>query len=174
MGAPPTWPLEATDAMVELWKSGASAAEVSRALRQRFGLSFSRSAVLGKVHRLGITRPSAQTPKAARVRPPAAVSAVYVRVAARYAAEQAARAAAAAKPAPETPRGAHTILSIKSGMCKWPIGDPKDADFSLCGESSFQGGVYCARHHVAAYAPPKPGSPRSANALARSLRRYTS
>jgi GcrA cell cycle regulator len=51
-------------------------------------------------------------------------------------------------------RGA-TILSLTERMCKWPVGDPKHADFHFCGKPSSQGMPYCAEHSALAYQPAK-------------------
>lgn len=32
-------------------------------------------------------------------------------------------------------------------MCKWPIGDPKAADFTFCGRAVDDHGPYCRDHH---------------------------
>lgn len=51
-------------------------------------------------------------------------------------------------------RGA-TILSLNERMCKWPVGDPKHADFHFCGCPSLPGMPYCREHAQMAYQPAK-------------------
>lgn len=51
-------------------------------------------------------------------------------------------------------RGA-TILSLTERMCKWPVGDPKHADFHFCGKPAHPGLPYCAEHAAKAYQPAK-------------------
>jgi GcrA cell cycle regulator len=41
---------------------------------------------------------------------------------------------------------------LKSGMCKWPVGDPKNDDFHFCGEPSGYDHAYCDQHMAAAHA----------------------
>jgi GcrA cell cycle regulator len=64
------------------------------------------------------------------------------------------------KAEPSTPRpeisdapGA-TILTLTDRICKWPIGDPRDADFHFCGRASAESLPYCADHAKRAYQPP--------------------
>ena len=49
-------------------------------------------------------------------------------------------------------RGA-TILALTERMCKWPVGDPKHADFHFCGKPAQPGMPYCAEHAAIAYQP---------------------
>jgi GcrA cell cycle regulator len=49
-------------------------------------------------------------------------------------------------------RGA-TILALTERMCKWPVGDPKHADFHFCGKTAQPGMPYCAEHAAIAYQP---------------------
>jgi GcrA cell cycle regulator len=46
-----------------------------------------------------------------------------------------------------------TVLTLREGMCKWPIGDPSDAEFRFCGRSTRPGGAYCEAHAQMAYQP---------------------
>ena len=36
-------------------------------------------------------------------------------------------------------------------MCRWPVGDPKEPDFTFCGHDAMTGLVYCAEHIRQAY-----------------------
>jgi GcrA cell cycle regulator len=47
-----------------------------------------------------------------------------------------------------------TILTLTDRTCKWPIGDPRDADFHFCGRASADNLPYCAEHARRAYQPP--------------------
>jgi GcrA cell cycle regulator len=47
-----------------------------------------------------------------------------------------------------------TILTLTDRICKWPIGDPRDADFHFCGRGSAEGLPYCSDHARRAYQPP--------------------
>jgi GcrA cell cycle regulator len=48
---------------------------------------------------------------------------------------------------------AATVLTLNESMCKYPIGDPTDADFAFCGRSVFANHPYCQDHARLAYQP---------------------
>jgi GcrA cell cycle regulator len=61
----------------------------------------------------------------------------------------------AAKPKAKTVREGEIIgvLQLGPNMCKWPIGDPGDADFGFCGSQCGSSAVYCEEHAAIAYQP---------------------
>lgn len=47
-----------------------------------------------------------------------------------------------------------TIMELRESMCRWPIGDPTQADFRFCGARKTPGaGPYCGCHSAIAYQP---------------------
>jgi hypothetical protein len=54
-----------------------------------------------------------------------------------------------------------TVVTLERHDCRWPIGDPKDADFHFCGERSLAGRPYCELHWRMAFQPPKSRDSRS-------------
>lgn len=44
-----------------------------------------------------------------------------------------------------------SLLDLKLNSCRWPIGDPKDADFHFCGKDTVTGKPYCNEHCKVAY-----------------------
>ena len=43
------------------------------------------------------------------------------------------------------PPGAPTaVMTAKPGTCRWPIGEPRDADFRFCGAKALDGSSWCA------------------------------
>ena len=49
-----------------------------------------------------------------------------------------------------------SLVGLRSGMCRWPIGDPLHFDaFRFCGCSSLPGDSYCDAHKKMAFAPGK-------------------
>lgn len=126
-----------------LWKQGLSAAQVARDLQN----GITRSAVLGKVHRLGLSLDREALPA-----PPA------VRPAVRYSPAPVRPAAAIVQPVGAVERerpGRATILTVRKGDCRWPIGDPDDVRFSLCGCPATRG-AFCDVHAARAYRPVQP------------------
>lgn len=122
----------------KLWYEGQTAEQVSRDL----GHGITRSAVLGKVYRLGLSAgraavPAKAPPRPTSVPPPrAAVSVMHARVDLKGAWES----------------GSATVRSVGRHQCRWPLGDPADAAFSLCGRPVSRG-AYCGPHGEIAYRP---------------------
>ena len=168
-----SWTDERVETLKKMWAEGQSASQIAKELG-----GVTRNAVIGKVHRLGLSgraapskpaRPAFKAPRPAR--PAAAAPAAPRRVA-----EPAAPAAAAAPaPAPvryvEEAPGTATVLTLGAHMCKWPIGDPSSDSFTFCGRRQDEG-VYCLEHARVAYQPVQTKKRSGANELARSLRRY--
>jgi GcrA cell cycle regulator len=140
------WNDERIATLTKLWREGLSAAQAARQLG-----GVSRSAVIGKVHRLGIagrdapSRPASQGPRSlARIR----ASAGGVR-------RTSSVRTPPATPAPSS-RGVcdmaptATIHSLTKGACRWPIGEPGEADFGFCGRIQIGAGSYCAGHAAVA------------------------
>ena len=164
------WTEDRVGALKKLWLEGQSASQIAKQL----GGGVTRNAVIGKVHRLGLSgRAAPSQPARATFRPsrprPAAPPTQAPSAPRRIEAVQA-RPAAAQVPAPmpDLP-GTATVMTLGAHMCKWPIGDPSSNEFSFCGRRSSEG-VYCVEHARVAYQPQvKRGG---ASDLARSLRRY--
>jgi GcrA cell cycle regulator len=169
------WTDERVETLKKLWLDGLSASQIAKQLG-----GVTRNAVIGKVHRLGLSgraapsHPSRTTFKAPR--PPRPISMPQPRP--RTAALEQRPAHAAAVPAPrpvpyvEGP-GTATVLTLGAHMCKWPIGDPSSDDFTFCGRRAGEEGPYCIDHARMAYQPPQTGKKKnSVSELTRSLRRY--
>jgi GcrA cell cycle regulator len=162
------WTDERVELLKKLWQDGLSASQIAKQLG-----GVTRNAVIGKVHRLGLSGRATPSKPARTVfkapRPARPVSAAPS--APRRIAEPVMQPA----PAPvryvdETP-GMATVLTLGAHMCKWPIGDPAMDNFTFCGRRSGDG-PYCHEHSQVAYQPPTAKKKTSAAELARSLRRY--
>ena len=167
----PGWTEDRVGALTKLWLEGQSASQIAKQLG-----GVTRNAVIGKVHRLGLSgraapsQPSRPAFRAARPRPAQAPSAPR-RI------DPAPRAVATAAPSVPAPRpavldlpGTATVLTLGAHMCKWPIGDPSSDEFSFCGRRSDEGQPYCVEHSRVAYQPAQ--KKNGGKELARSLRRY--
>ncbi len=165
------WTEERVEMLKKLWLDGLSASQIAKQLG-----GVTRNAVIGKVHRLGLSgraapsQPSRTMFKAPRPPRPAAAGSLVQRRAPE-------RLHAAPPPAPrpapfiEQP-GTATVLTLGAHMCKWPIGDPSSDGFTFCGRRAADEGPYCIEHARLAYQPPQAKKKTSASELARSLRRY--
>lgn len=155
------WTPDRVERLKALWLEGRSADEIARALNG--GLS--RSAVLGKVHRLGLSagrpaRAGPATPRVKRLRerragPPAEVE----------------RPSVASSPPrglreDDLPTGERDLLALRRDQCRWPYGEP-ETGLSFCGRPVARG-AFCRDHAEVAYRPPPggPGGPGGLLALA--------
>ena len=48
-----------------------------------------------------------------------------------------------------------SIADIEHNECRWPIGDPRDADFHFCGAQQHAGHPYCELHWKMSFVPSK-------------------
>ncbi|MEM7728210.1 MAG: GcrA family cell cycle regulator [Pseudomonadota bacterium] len=163
-----SWTEDRVATLSKLWADGLSASQIAKQLG-----GVTRNAVIGKVHRLGLSgrakpsRPKPAKPAAPKATPAAAMSASAKAKPAR--AEKPAAAKAAKKEAApatlpvsvEAPLKAKplkdgsyaTILTLTDHMCKWPIGDPTNDEFRFCGRKTDPEEPYCKAHSMVAYQP---------------------
>lgn len=158
MDAATGWTDDRVATLAKLWGEGLSASQIAAVL----GGGVTRNAVIGKVHRLGLSgRVKAGAPAPQRPAKPKTISAVpTASEPARPPADQAGMAPAETSAdhrwardiaLPESKRVG--ILELRDSMCKWPIGDPSKADFAFCGARAASGMPYCTEHCRIAYQP---------------------
>jgi len=143
MTQPATWSDDRVTVLKTLWLNGASASQIARQLG-----GVTRNAVIGKVHRLGL---SGRATPSRPGRAPRSLAPRAARPARSPPRPQRPRVREAAGVAPEGPGLVADMSGLRPHMCKWPIGDPKAADFSLCGRAAE--GPYCARHAAVGVRP---------------------
>jgi GcrA cell cycle regulator len=129
-----------------------------------------RNAVIGKVHRLGLSgrgktkaappqrpRKTTQAPSA-----PAPVAAAPVRAtpiiaptppALELDAEPATATVSLDDDVGVPVSERVTIMDLRESMCRWPMGDPTKPEFRFCGARSITGLPYCTHHARVAYQP---------------------
>lgn len=122
-------------------KSGLSYAQIAKRIHR-----CTRCAAIGKAKRLGLAaprEPSAPSLKSLPSMKPPPVA----RLAGRGTVfiEPPPRPPRAVVPFTDEPAGSRTILTIGFGECRWPIGDPEDLGFTLCGCKA-ERGAYCEPH----------------------------
>lgn len=157
-----SWTDERVELLKKLWMDGLSASQIAAELG-----GVTRNAVIGKVHRLGLSG-RAKTPSSSG----------------------AARAKRAPRNTGFSPRPAHNgqrmlpgshgkiaiagngagnlaeeeilkapkpleldLTQLSEQTCKWPIGDPATEDFHFCGHTIKDGSPYCPYHSRLAYQP---------------------
>ena len=154
-----TWTDERVEQLKKLWSDGLSASQIAAELG-----GITRNAVIGKVHRLGLSgrtkAPSASTPRPRKPRTThmLRVSRPVVRGNTALAHSFAYDYEVEAEQAPVEnviPMGQRrTLLELNEQTCRWPIGDPATQDFYFCGGHALTTLPYCAYHSRIAYQPP--------------------
>ena len=155
-----SWNDERVELLKKLWAEGLSASQIAG----RIG-SVTRNAVIGKVHRLGLsgrattTRMKSHRPRTrptVNKRPPAKPRFTNVGNTALRALYQDAEPYVAPVEELVIPVAERkSIQTLEECSCRWPIGDPQDADFHFCGKTKVTGLPYCEFHARRAFQPPQ-------------------
>jgi GcrA cell cycle regulator len=166
-----SWTDERVEILKKMWGEGQSASQIAKELG-----GVTRNAVIGKVHRLGLSNratsnasPKSEAKPKATPKPKAAESA----------AEQPSNVTPlrrqiipAGQPLPPQPSANEispealarvseiekkakklTLLELTERTCKWPVGDPATPDFWFCGLPTQTGKPYCEAHVGVAFQP---------------------
>jgi GcrA cell cycle regulator len=152
------WTDERVETLKKLWADGLSASQIAAELG-----GITRNAVIGKVHRLGLSgrakSPSSAAPRPRKARPHSQHMLRVSRPSMRGNTALAHSYELDVEPEPELidnviPIGQRrTLLELTEETCRWPIGDPGHADFFFCGGPSISSLPYCAYHSRVAYQP---------------------
>jgi GcrA cell cycle regulator len=152
-----TWTDERVETLKKLWSDGLSASQIAAELG-----GVTRNAVIGKVHRLGLSG-RAKSPSSAAPRPRKPRAHSHLLRASRPSIRGNTALAHSydfdIEPEPELidnviPLGQRrSLLELTEETCRWPIGDPGQADFFFCGGQAITGLPYCAYHSRVAYQP---------------------
>jgi GcrA cell cycle regulator len=162
-----SWTDERVELLRQLWLDGRSASQISAEL----GMGVTRNAVIGKVHRLGLSgRAKSASPSVPRVRqrpaqtprsPMAGRSsggggghAVRGNTALAFSLDAAIDAQPMFHEDVVVPMSLRVeIMELREAMCRWPLGDPTTPEFRYCGIQSVGTKPYCAHHGRMAYQP---------------------
>ncbi len=154
------WTDERVELLKKLWGEGLSASQIAG----RLG-SVTRNAVIGKVHRLGLSgrattsrmkshrpRPRMASKRMAKARFSATGNPAFR---ALYQAEQQEPYMPAVEEIVIPLAERKTIQTLVECSCRWPIGDPQASDFHFCGKNKVPGLPYCEFHARRAFQPPQ-------------------
>jgi hypothetical protein len=166
------WPAEDEAALVKMWADGLSASQCATALNQvRPGISkartYTRSAVIGKVHRMGITDTApkkggsahrrggstAPRPRPIKDKPPKRTNPfnfARTTAAAKLLAEKEAKLLALKEQdTPPLPSNAVRFMDRSTKQCSWPVGSNEQNEMMVCGGKVLtdkRNRPYCAHH----------------------------
>jgi GcrA cell cycle regulator len=151
-----SWTDERVELLKKLWSDGLSASQIAAELG-----GITRNAVIGKVHRLGLSgrakSPSSTAPRQRKARAhPHMMRVARPSMRGNTALAQAFDYEVEAEPElvdNVIPIGQRrNILELTEETCRWPIGDPGSVDFFFCGGQTVSG-PYCGFHSRIAYQP---------------------
>src|SRR5262249_42290117 len=150
-----TWSDDRVEQLKKLWEAGLSASQIAAELG-----NVTRNAVIGKVHRLGLSgrakSPSSAAPRQRKARP----AQHMMRVARPMSRGNTALAHALEAELDPDPVAYDNVvplsqplplLKLTEAPCHWPVGDPSSPDFFFCGGKALTGLPYCAHHSRVAY-----------------------
>jgi GcrA cell cycle regulator len=151
-----SWDDNRIELLKKLWSEGLSASQIAGELG-----GVTRNAVIGKVHRLGLSgrakaKPAAIARPRKLVKAPPRTTTIAVRGNLAVIVD--------AEIEPEVQPQMRTnvvipiarrisIMELREGLCRWPIGDPLQGDFAYCGADCGTGKTYCEGHARIAYQP---------------------
>jgi GcrA cell cycle regulator len=152
-----TWSDDRVELLKKLWEGGLSASQIAAELG-----NVTRNAVIGKVHRLGLSgrakTPSSAAPRQRKARPAAQmmrvarpVSRGNTALAHAFDVEMEPDPVAFDNVVPMSQR--LSLLELNEATCHWPIGDPASSEFFFCGGKALTSLPYCAYHSRIAYQP---------------------
>lgn len=122
-----SWNEDRVAELRRLWGRGSTAAVIAR----RLGVS--RDAVLGKVRRLGLGRPSHARRRSPRTRDAGGIIDM---------------------PHPASvPEARAALVALEADQCRWPLAIITGQDFGFCGRPVKAGKPYCVFHCERAYRP---------------------
>src|SRR5438445_643574 len=152
-----TWSDDRVEQLKKLWEAGHSASQIAAELG-----NVTRNAVIGKVHRLGLSgrakSPTSAAPRQRKARPAQQmmrvsrpVSRGNTALAHAFEVEMEADPVTYDNVVPMNQR--LSLLELNEATCHWPVGDPSSPDFFFCGGRALSGLPYCAQHSRVAYQP---------------------
>jgi len=152
-----SWTDERVELLKKLWTDGLSASQIAAELG-----GVTRNAVIGKVHRLGLSgrgQPTSSIKRQRRTHPSGIRRVRQMISVGNLALKADAMAEAELQPRRNVvvpiPRKL-SIFQLTERTCKWPIGDPGQEDFHFCGHDSLENLPYCEYHAGVAYQAPDP------------------
>lgn len=165
------WSEDRVEQLKKLWEAGLSASQIAAEIG-----AVSRNAVIGKIHRLGLSgrtkghetepRATKRKPRFVQPQPSHRVTALQQAIDEASNDRHAANLEAAAEFDPsaisvsdaEIPidRRITSIVDLEETHCRWPIGEVGTPAFYFCGAGGrkLDGLPYCARHCRVAYTSP--------------------
>lgn len=153
------WPPQHSELLRDLHAKGMSFGEITKEINLRLGLTYTRSAILGRAKRMGLARPEAVRERGPKLRAHSVQFDHRLQPEPRRRAER-------AKSAPLRCVGLSPRLisfdELAPDDCRYPYGgDRDDEPISFCGHPRQPGSSYCTPHFHLTRNPEGPGGAAS-------------
>jgi GcrA cell cycle regulator len=151
-----TWTSERVALLRSYFDAGLSCSQIAREI------GTTRNAVIGKMHRLGLSRPKDPFADRLAARDPARPKAVRrkpwrLNIHAQHEMLMATYPCGADEATAVESVHKCSLLELRQAQCRWPISEPGAQDFAFCGNRSVDGLSYCVGHARIAYRVPGRG-----------------
>ena len=123
------WSRERVEELTRMWNDGLTARQIAEEL----GDGITRNSVIGKANRLGLSKPTKSSVTRQQRKVETRTKLVPLK--------------------PPSGEGVN-IFTLTSSTCRWPLGDPTEAQFRFCGSNCESGHPYCEYHAALAYQAP--------------------
>lgn len=173
-----SWTDDRVEVLKTMWMEGKSASQIAKELG-----GVTRNAVIGKVHRLGLSNRATPNKAKAKVAPKAKAAPKTKEPSKPKSVEVSSTSMSvtipprkpiitAGQPLPPQPSNSEisaealqkvatvekeakklSLMELTERTCKWPIGDPATEDFWFCGLGVESGKPYCEAHNGVAFQP---------------------
>lgn len=173
-----SWTDDRVELLKKLWAEGLSASQIAGQLG-----GVTRNAVIGKVHRLGLsgraTTSRVKTNRARKKARPNSTSRLGLFSSSNTAMRSLSNTSDGPREEPFRSQFVELVIpedervdlvDLKESQCRWPIGDPQEKEFHFCGKNKTEGGPYCEYHAEIAFQPLSRQSARSRAAAATAAR----
>ena len=152
------WTEEKVSELRELWDQGLPTSQIGRIL------SFTKNAVVGKAHRIGLERRpspikrSIMKPDRKKARAPLMPNlSISLKSDNNFEHKNKYNYYYSIDSNEKYFKKNNLIINNKSLGCEWPNGHPNEINFKYCGEEKVEGKPYCSKHCELAYIVPEKG-----------------
>ena len=142
------WDEDNVARLKELWDQGLPTAQIGKLLE------FTKNAVVGKAHRIGLERRPSPIRRTA-VKPDRKKARSPIMPILNFESQNSETIYTPSKQQTSQPSIKNIYSSITKRGCEWPVGHPEELEFHFCNEERFEDKPYCINHCSIAYVVPE-------------------
>lgn len=153
-----SWNDENVARLKELWDQGLPTAQIGKLL------NFTKNAVVGKAHRIGLERRPSPIRRTA-VKPDRKKARSPIMPILNFESQNVKTTHTPFIPLNFQPSVKNIFSSISKRGCEWPEGHPEEDEFHFCNQERFEDKPYCINHCEVAYVIPEKDEGKQASRL---------